>query len=352
MSPNPLTADFGHDHLFLGADHERNERRTWLVVGLTAAMMAGEIAAGSVFGSMALLADGFHMATHAAALAIAGTAYLFARRHARNPRFTFGTGKFGELAGYTSAVILAVIAAIIGYESALRLIAPVPIRFDEAIAVAVLGLAVNLASAWLLHGRSGTGHRHSHGDDYGLDHDHDHHHGHHHSDGHAHLAHGEHRHAPSEHGHAAQSGHHDHNLRAAYFHVLADALTSVLAIAALLAGRLYGWVWMDAVVGIVGAVVIARWSLGLLRGAGAVLLDTVPDANLEQSIRLSLEAAGDSVADLHLWRVGPGHVAAIIAVYARQPRPPAHYKAKLAGLARLSHVTVEVHPLPPTRDAA
>ena len=302
-----------HEHVFLGADHARNERRTWAVIGLTALMMVGEIVAGLVFGSMALLADGFHMATHAGALTIAALAYRYARRHARDARFTFGTGKLGELAGYTSAVILAVVALLIGFESVVRLAAPIPIRFDEAIAVAVLGLVVNLLSAWLLH--DGGGHHHSH------NHHHDHGHGH----GHAHT------------------DHQDHNLRSAYFHVLTDALTSVLAIVGLFAGRFYGWLWMDALMGIVGAVVIARWSWGLLRGAGAVLLDTVPDATLAERILATLEDGEDRVADLHLWRVGPGHVAAIVALVADRPQAPAHYKAKLAG-AGLAHLTVEVHP--------
>ncbi len=309
-----------HDHVFLGADHDRNERRTWIVIGLTAAMMVGEIAAGAAFGSMALLADGFHMATHAGALTIAAVAYLYARRHARDARFSFGTGKLGELAGYSSAVILAVVALLIGYESVLRLTAPIPIRFDEAIAVAVLGLVVNLASAWLLHGGSS---------------DHDHHHGHDHD--HAH-----------EHAH----GHQDHNLRSAYFHVLTDALTSVLAIMGLLAGRFYGWTWMDPAMGLVGAVVIARWSWGLLRGAGAVLLDTMPDDALAGRVRDALERDGDRVADLHLWRLGPGHMALVVSVVSDRPQPPDRYKARLSALPRLSHVTVEVHPCEGARGAA
>lgn len=299
-----------HSHVFLGADHRRNERRTRLVIFLTAAMMVVEIAAGAAFGSMALLADGFHMATHAGALAISAVAYLYARRHALDSRFSFGTGKLGDLAAFASATILAVIAFAIGAESALRLAAPVTIRFDEAIAVAVLGLAVNLASAWLLHGGAS---RHS-------DHGHE-------SDGHDHS-----------------HGHHDHNLRAAYLHVLADALTSVLAIAGLLAGRLYGWLWVDPLMGIVGALVIARWSLSLLRQAGAVLLDIVPDQGLKDAIYQRLERGGDKVADLHLWRVGPGHVAAVIALVSDRPQPPAHYKDRLQALPGLSHVTIEVAP--------
>lgn len=318
-----------HTHVFLGADHARNERRTWIVIGLTAAMMIGEIAAGFAFGSMALLADGFHMATHAGALTIAALAYLYARRHATDERFAFGTGKLGELAGYSSAVILAVVALLIGFESIIRLMAPTPIRFDEAIAVAVLGLLVNLVSAWLLHssGQHDDHHRPHEAHDDG-DHDHGHDHGHHH-------------------GH----NHQDHNLRSAYFHVLTDALTSVLAIVGLLAGRFYGWLWMDPLMGIVGVIVIARWSWGLLRDAGAVLLDTVPDKALLERIRSTLEDGGDRVSDLHLWRVGPGHLAAIVSLVSDRPLAPDFYKAKLSKLTQLSHLTVEIHPCERERTA-
>jgi cation diffusion facilitator family transporter len=315
---------FRHDHVFLGADHDRNARRTWTVIVLTALMMIGEIIAGAMFGSMALLADGFHMATHAGALAISALAYLYARRHAHDAHFTFGTGKLGELAGYSSAIILAIIALLIGYESAVRLVSPTAIRFDEAIAVAVLGLVVNLASAWLLHEPGHHGHHHSH--QTHEDHDHFHHCGHH--------------------------GHRDHNLRAAYFHVLADALTSVLAIAGLLAGRTYGWLWMDPLMGVVGAFVIARWSWGLLRGAGAVLLDTMPDEDLSARIRQTLEHDGDRIADLHLWRVGPGHMAIIVSVLTMRQREPDYYKARLSVFPRLSHITVEVNSLEQARKAA
>jgi cation diffusion facilitator family transporter len=305
--------DWRHDHLFLGADHARNERRTRWVVVLTAAMMVAEILGGLAFGSMALLADGLHMATHAGALGVAALAYRYARRHARDPRFAFGTGKLGDLAGFASALVLAVVSIGIGWESVVRLLNPVAIAYDEAIAIAVVGLAVNIASAWLLHDGD-------HGHDHGHHHDHDHDHGHHH-------------------------GHHDrdHNLRAAYFHVLADAVTSVGAILGLLAGRFYGWAWMDAMMGIVGGIMIARWSWGLLRDSGAVLLDTVPDPALAESIRGRLETGGDRIADLHLWRVGPGHAAAIVALVSDRPQPPAQYKARLGGLPGLSHVTVEVN---------
>jgi cation diffusion facilitator family transporter len=303
-----------HRHVFLGEAHARNERRIWLVVALTAVMMVAEIAAGAIFGSMALMADGWHMSTHAAALAISAFAYRFARKHADDARFSFGTGKAGELAAFASAVILGVIAILIAYESAIRIFAPVFIRFDEALIVAVLGLVVNLASAWLLMDR-----------DADHDHDHVHAHGHH---------------------------HHDSNIRAAYLHVIADALTSVLAIIALLVGRLQGWLWLDPVIGIVGAVIIARWSFGLLRSAGAVLLDMVPDGDLVARLRNSLEIDGDRVADLHVWRLGPGHIGVIASIVSDHPEPPAVYKARLAGFAELSHVSIEVQPCEPARSSA
>lgn len=311
-----------HDHVFLGEGHERNERRTWIVVALTAATMVVEIAAGTIFGSMALVADGWHMSTHAAALGIAAFAYRFARRHAHDGRFSFGTGKLGDLAAFASALVLMLVALMIGFESVIRLSAPVPIDFSQAMTVAVLGLVVNLASAFILR------------DDHGH-----HHHGHAH---HEHSHHGHHRHHGDGHGHGHGHGA-DHNLRAAYLHVIADAFTSVLAIAALLGGSLYGWVVLDPLMGVVGALVIAHWSLGLLRSSGAVLLDTVPDTGLATEIRERIGAGGAEVVDLHLWRVGPGHCSAIVSVLAAQPQPPAAYKARLADLAMLSHVTVEVN---------
>jgi cation diffusion facilitator family transporter len=291
--------DWRHDHVFLGAAHDRNERRTWAVVGLTAAMMVAEIAGGAVFGSMALLADGWHMATHAGALGIAAFAYRFARRHQSDPRFAFGTGKLSDLAGFASAIVLALVALLIGYESALRLIEPVSIHYPEAMAIAIVGLVVNLVSAWML----GAGH----------DHDHDHPH------------------------------HHDHNLSAAFWHVMADALTSVLAIAGLGTAWAYGWRWADPVIGVVGALVIAHWSWRLIRASGAVLLDATPDRHLGEAIAARLEGGRDRIADLHVWRVGPGHHAAIVSLVSDTPRPVAHYKARLADIAHLSHVTVEVH---------
>ncbi|MPT26097.1 MAG: cation transporter [Achromobacter sp.] len=290
-----------HEHVFLGQDHRRNERRVWWVIALTAGMMAVEIVAGHLYGSMALVADGWHMSTHAGAMLITALAYGYARRHARNPRFTFGTGKLGELAGFASAIVLALIALIIGWESVTRLVDPVPIRFDQAIAIAVVGLLVNLASAWLLK---------------------------------------------DDHGHSHGQGH-DNNLRSAYIHVLADAMTSVLAIAALLLGRSYGWLWADPAMGVVGALVIARWSWGLIRDAGTVLLDAAPQSGrMRRDIERALDAGDGKIADLHVWQIGPGHYAAIVSLVTRHPRDSAFYKAKLAHIAGLSHLTVETQAAP------
>lgn len=302
--------DFRHEHFFLGADHSRNERKTWTVIVLCGAMMVAEIGGGALFGSMALIADGLHMSTHAGALLIAALAYTYARRHAYDKRFSFGTGKLGDLAAFTSAIVLAMIALLIAWESVERLLHPVSIAFNEAIPVAVLGLGVNLASAWLLrdehdhHGHDHHGHAHDH------DHDHDH--------------------------------HRDLNLRAAYVHVLADAAVSILAIVGLVAGREFGLVWMDPVMGIVGACVIANWSWGLVRAAGATLLDLLPDEALAGKMLERLERGDDRVADLHLWRVGPGHCAAVVSIVSDTPEPLVAYKARLADLPGLSHVTIEV----------
>ena len=305
----------GHDHFFLGSNHQRNERKVWLVIALTASMMLVEIVAGTLYGSMALVADGWHMSTHAGAMLIAVLAYRFARRHAGNPRFTFGTGKLGDLAGFASAVLLALVALLIGWESLVRLTQPIHIDFNQAIAVAVVGLGVNLVCAWLLK------------DDHS-------HHGHHHHDHDRH-------HSNDEH-HAPGKGR-DNNLRAAYLHVLADALTSVLAILALLLGRSYGWSWADPAMGVVGALVIARWSWGLIRDSGSVLLDAAAEGqDVRQEIREAMAPTGSQVTDLHVWQVGPGHFAAIVSLMAREPREPAHYKALLAHIHELSHVTVEV----------
>jgi cation diffusion facilitator family transporter len=274
-------------------------------------MMGVEIVGGTMFGSMALVADGWHMSTHAAALSIAGFAYWFARKHRDDPRFTFGTGKIGELAGFASAVILGLVALFIGYESVQRILAPVTISYSEAILIAVVGLGVNVLSAFLLSDDDEHGH-------------------HHHHDDHAH------------------GNHHDTNFRAAYVHVLADALTSVLAIIALLSARFYGWVWMDPAVGLIGAVVIAFWSFGLMRSAGRMLLDMVPESALSKRIIERLELKDDRVSDLHVWQVGPGHSAVIASLVTHEPEDPSVYKARLNGLHGLSHVTIEVHTCPGT----
>ena len=293
------------DHIYLTAGHDRNARRTLLVVGLTAVTMVVEIVFGWLTGSMALLADGFHMATHAGALAVAAAAYSYARRHARNPRYTFGTGKVGDLSGFASALLLGVTALFIAVESILRFFDPVAVKFGEATLVAVIGLVVNLVSALLL------GHDHSH------DHDHGHGHGDHASSGHSHA---------------------DNNLRAAYVHVLTDALTSVLAIVALLAGRYMGWWWMDPAVGILGAVVIARWAWGLMKDTAAILLDTAEPA-LMARVRALTEAEGAIIRDLHVWRIGPHAHAAIISI---APGADAYaVRNRVRALPRMEHVTVE-----------
>ncbi|WP_250958743.1 CDF family Co(II)/Ni(II) efflux transporter DmeF [Rhizobium sp. CG5] len=337
--------------MFLGDDHERNARRTWIVIAITATMMVLEIIAGSLFGSMALTADGWHMATHAGAILIAALAYHYARRNVGNPDFTFGTGKFGDLAAFASAIILGIVALLIGWESLMRLRAPVSIDFNEAILVAVLGLAVNLVCAWLLkddhghhHGHGSQAHHHGHGTN-------PHHHGHgsptHHAAGtHSHDHDHEHDHdARHDHANHSRDDHagRDQNLRAAYLHVLADALTSVLAIAALVAGTIYGWLWLDPVIGMVGALVIAHWSIGLIRDSGAVLLDRLPSGDpLSGEIRDILEKDGAEIADLHVWQLGPGHHGAIVSLNDAAPRAPSYYRERLAPLKNLSHVTVEV----------
>ena len=327
---------WAHEHAFLGDRHGERERRTWSVVALTAAMMVVEIAGGTLFGSIALIADGWHMGTHVLALAIAGLAYLFARRHIGDQRFSLGTGKFGELAAFSSAIILAMIAVGIGYESVLRLLHPVAIQFREAVPIAALGLCVNLASAWLLreshdHAHGHLGHTHHAYQDQA----HDDHHGDH---AHGHGAHDDHAHG--EHAHAAQ---HDTNYRAAYVHVLADALTSVLTIAGLSVAWAFGLNFIDPVVGLAGMLVILSWAVALIRSAGSVLLDTVPDPELAQRIRERIETGGDRLADLHLWQVGPGHAAVIMSVVSDTPQEPSAYKQRLRDLGGLSHVTIEVN---------
>jgi cation diffusion facilitator family transporter len=406
-----------HDHVFLGKDHDKAERRTWAVIILCSIMMIAEIIGGALFGSLALIADGLHMSTHAGALLLAALAYTYARKYANDRSFTFGTGKFGDLAGYSSAIVLAMIALLIGYEAVSRLLNPIPISFNEAIPIAVLGLAVNVASAWLLSG--GHHHGHSHGHSHG--------HGHDHGeeprrielnrrwleievfednvpprfrvtadaalpgasdltietvrpDGSRQLFSFEDRggylesrdeipepHAFvatirllqagqqherelefEEHDHEAARGahHRDNNMRAAVIHVMADAAVSVLVIVGLVTARAFGWLWMDPLAGLVGAFVIANWSFGLLRDTGGILLDRTPDPRMAEKVRMVIESEGDRVTDLHLWRLGPGHLGAIVSVVTTGAREAAHYRRRLAKFADLSHVTVEVqHPL-------
>ena len=395
--------DSFHSHVFLGVGHDKSGQKTWAVIWLCGAMMVAEIVGGWLFGSIALIADGLHMSTHAGALVLAALAYTYARKHSDNPSFSFGTGKFGDLAGFTSAIILAMIALLIGYESVSRLFDPVPIRFDEAIPIAVVGLAVNVASAWLLSG--------------------DHHHGH----GHEAAEHDEIHYiatangamrlevfedgvpprfrlfvetGPSvslqsvriettrpdgtsqvfamvshddflesvdeipephefkvevtiggaaysanfeEHEHAHGSAHADNNMRAAVVHVIADAAVSVLVIVGLLLARTFGWLWMDPLAGIIGAFVIASWAFGLIRDTGAILLDMNPDKAMGEKLRQTLEANGDRVSDLHLWRLGPGHLGAVISIQTKDAaRGQSYYRERLARFRSLSHLTVEV----------
>jgi len=292
-------ADWTHGHIFLGHAHERAEARTRLVVILTATFMVCEIAAGFIFGSMALLADGVHMATHVGALGLAAGAYWLARRHASDTRFSFGSGKFGDLAAFTSAIVLGMIAFGVIVESVRRLMAPVHVQYTEALAIAAVGLLVNLASAALLHDA----------------HEHDHH-----------------------------DEHRDHNLRAAYLHVLADAATSVLAIAALASGLFFGTAWADPLVGVIGACVIASWSYGLVRQSALVLLDAEDDPDLARDIKALVEhEAGSQVSDLHLWRLGPGHRGLIVSLVGGREADNERIKRMLVErYPSLSHVTVEV----------
>jgi cation diffusion facilitator family transporter len=407
-----------HDHIFLGAGHEKNERKTWGVIVLCGVMMVVEIVGGSLFGSLALVADGLHMSTHAGAMLIAALAYTYARRHASDSRFVFGTGKLGDLAGFTSAIVLAMIALLIGYEAVSRFLSPIPIHFREAIPIAVVGLIVNVVSAWLLSGgHEHHGHGHSHSGVHDL-HDHAHETPEHRlltdkgyadlsifeqgvpprfrlrlsepyatldqptlgletirDDGsrqsfrfakhddywesretipepHAfkislRLADGEYEAAFEEHAHDAHENPstaslRDNSIRSAYIHVIADAIVSVLAITGLVLARTFGWLWMDPLAGIVGAFVIANWSYGLLRDTGRILLDMCPDAVTTEMLRQTIERDGDEVKDLHLWRLGPGHLGAIISVATAKPRNARFYRALLRPYKTLSHVTVEV----------
>ncbi len=349
------------------------ERSTRRALWLTAAMMVVEIAGGWWFNSMAVLADGWHMSSHALALGLAAFAYACARRYAQDRRFAFGTWKIEVLGGYTSAILLLAVAALMAVQSLQRLFAPAPIHYEQAIAIAVVGLAVNLLCAWWLrdhhdhhghshgdghlhgHGpgdthRSGHGHGHGHAPDHSPgrehehDHDHDHGYGYGHGHGHGHDHH--HDHAESLHGHS----HHDLNLRAAYLHVVADAATSVLAILALIGGLAWGAAWLDPVMGLVGAVLVTVWAVGLLRATGRALLDAEMDAPLAADVRQAVETGQvpARICDLHLWRVGRGKYACILAVATARPVPAAYFHALLAQHEELAHVTVEVSPLPPS----
>jgi cation diffusion facilitator family transporter len=318
-------ARWRHDHSF-GQDRRRpGERRTQLVIVITATMMVIEIAAGVLFGSRALLADGLHMASHAVALGINAYAYAYARRHAHDASYSFGTGKVNTLGGFTGAVLLAAFALLMASESVQRLVAPVPIAFNQAIWVAVLGLVVNGVSMLIL------GHHHGHAHDHDHDHDHDHEH--------------------PEHDHEAHEGAgHDHNLVSAYLHVLADALTSLLAIVALLAAKYFGLTWMDPFMGIVGAVLVARWSFGLLKATSAVLLDRSAAPEVCAAVKASVERVdGNRVVDLHVWCIGLNLYSAVLTVVTPSPRAPEHYKSLLPQALNIVHATVEVHAAPAPR---
>ena len=299
--PGETEHKWRHDHAF-GQDRTRvGERRTFIVIAVTAVTMVVEIVSGIAFGSMALLADGLHMASHALALGITAAAYVYARRHAHDERYSFGTGKVNALGGFVSALFLALFVLVMAAESVNRLFNPVDIAFNQAIAVAVLGLVVNAASLFILGGHHDRG------------------------------------------GHSHSHGHADHNLRAAYLHVMADALTSVLAIVALLCAKYFGWNWMDPIMGIVGAVLVARWSWGLLRDTSHVLLDRRAPARIRYAIRAAIEDHDASrVADLHVWSIGPNIYVAVITVVADEPQEPDHYKAMLPDDLGVVHTTVEV----------
>jgi cation diffusion facilitator family transporter len=295
-----------HSHGFC-LDSAVAERRTHIVIGITATMMIVEIVTGIVFHSMALLADGWHMSTHVTAFLIAALAYHFTRRHSADPHYSFGTGKMGVLGGFASAVVLSVVAFLMAGESVRRLFVPMPIRFDEAIGIACAGLVVNLVCALLLK------------ED------------HHHSDEHGHVHH-----------------HRDLNRRAAYLHVLADTFTTFTAICALLAGKFFGWSWLDPVVGVVGSAVVFSWAYSLLRATSGILLDRTPEStDLREEIRRAIESDGDSlVTDLHVWQVGAGVFAAIVSIVAHQPRSADAYRQSLKEHQELVHVTIETHLCP------
>ncbi len=294
----PHRHNFNHDTL-------SEERKTWTVIILTSLTMVVEIIAGYVFGSMALLADGWHMSTHTAALSITVFAYRYARQHIDDPKFTFGTGKVSVLGGFASAIALAVVALVMAVESIERILSPVRIQFDQAILVAFIGLFVNVISAFVLS--FGTHHNHSHGT----------------GDDHRYT---------------------DYSLKAAYLHVIADAMTSLFAIAALLTGKFMGWIWLDPIMGIVGAGLITRWSYTLMRDTSKVLLDCSADSQTIESIRRTIESEPETnVSDLHLWQLGEGHFGVIASVVTSRSKPPEYYKKLLKNYKYLSHVTIEVN---------
>jgi cation diffusion facilitator family transporter len=299
VDPTPHTFDaFRRDGAYLGADHRRNERRTWIVTAICAATLVAQVAGGLMFRSMALTASGLHMAAHMAALLVAAAAYWLARRHADNPRFSFGTGKLGYLAGFANAVVLGLTAVLIAVESISRIFAPEAVDYASALPLGIAGLMVNLVCIALLRPSGATRARHDH-------------------DG-------------------------DVNLSAAHLHLSADAAVSVLVIAGLVAGARLGWTWTDPVTGLLGAALVGQFAFGLIKRAGAPLLDINPSAQLTAKVRARLEGEGDQVVDLHLWRLGPGHHAVIAVIAAEHPRPAETYRARLTGLAGISHVTVEV----------
>lgn len=307
-----LIEQWRHTHTF-GQDVVRaGEKRTLIVIIVTAAMMVFEIAAGLLFGSMALLADGLHMASHAAALAITAFAYQYARKRAADETFSFGTGKVNALGGYTGAVLLAIFALLMVWESIERLLHPIEIAYFQAISVAIVGLIVNGVSALILGHDDAHGHHDHHDNDHGHDHDHHHHHA-------------------------------DHNLRSAYLHVMADALTSVLAIVALLCARFFQWNWADPMMGVLGAFLVARWSWSLIRDTSGELLDKQASTEIRDALRAALENDDDQIADLHVWSIGPGFHAAEVSIVSREPQSPSTYKSRIPHEARIRHCNIEVH---------
>lgn len=304
-----------HSHSFGQEQKRKGENRTLIVIAITGVMMVVEIIAGLVYGSMALYADGLHMASHTVALGITAFAYIYARRYAHDKRYSFGTGKVNSLGGFTGAILLAVFALMMAWESVVRLINPVDIAYNQAIFVAIIGLVVNVVSMLIL------GHDHGHGHGYGYEHDHEHEHEH-------------------EHNHQ----HHDHNLRSAYLHVLADALTSLLAIVALLSAKYFGVIWMDPLMGLVGAVLVSRWSWGLIKASSGVLLDKQAPDELQQRVKRIIEQHQDNrVMDLHIWSIGPGIYAVELVIFSAESKDPEYYRSLLPQGLGLVHITIEVH---------